>query len=132
MKPETFAAANIVMGKGQPEYLELPAFRSDEGAVVAQWKLSWREIWHLIRWRRIWTCQLTFGAALQPIRLSVIRESAPEAVIVVDESKEPFSIGRVVQAPVNGQLGGFTLASGSVFVERWSIGGRKMIQEVLK
>lgn len=42
MIPKNFPEANVLFAKDQPEYLPLPAFKSDspKGEVVTCWKLS--------------------------------------------------------------------------------------------
>lgn len=68
MKPTTFPGHNIVLGKGQPEYLELPAHRSNDhqGTTWACWELDDNDIADLVKHRRIWVGQLTFGGLFQP------------------------------------------------------------------
>lgn len=63
----------MVLGKDQPQYQPLPVFRDDgqEGSMVQCWELNDEEIAELIRTRRIWISQMTFGAPLQPISVSV-------------------------------------------------------------
>ncbi len=66
MKPIKFKGSNIVFAKDQPEYLPLPAFRSEDGQVVSCWQLTWKE-----RFKLLWTGKLflmiaTFNKPLQP------------------------------------------------------------------
>lgn len=68
MKPVQFPGSNVVLGKGQPEYLPLPCLRLDnpEGTVISCWELSDEEIAELARTKRLWVSQLTFGAGFSP------------------------------------------------------------------
>lgn len=74
MEPVKFKQANKVFGANQKEYLPLPAFTDSSqsnGGVITCWKLSWKEIFQLLKTRKIWLHQLTFGAPLQPQRPQV-------------------------------------------------------------
>jgi hypothetical protein len=65
MKPVDFKQSNIVLGKNQPEYLDLPVFTNDE-MTVSCWKLTWRERLKLLFTGRLWLTQLNFSQPLQP------------------------------------------------------------------
>lgn len=67
MKPTTFKGQNIVYGKGQPEYQELPALLLPDGEVISCWELSEEEIADVIKSKCIYIKQLTFNGQLQPI-----------------------------------------------------------------
>lgn len=66
MKPIEFDGQNCVFAKDQPEYLRLPAYRSEDGEVISCWKLEWREFLRFLWTRKLWLRQLTFNQALQP------------------------------------------------------------------
>lgn len=66
MIPVTFPEVNVTFAKDQPEYLPLPAHRTEDGQVISCWKLSWRERITIACGGRIWLRQLTFNQALQP------------------------------------------------------------------
>jgi hypothetical protein len=66
MKPIPFEEQNCVYAKDQPEYLPLPAHKTEQGEVISCWQLSWREFFLFLRTRRIWLRQLTFNMPLQP------------------------------------------------------------------
>jgi hypothetical protein len=66
MTPTEFPEQNTVYAKDQPQYLPLPAFRSEDGTVVSCWRLTWREALRLLFTRRLWLLQLTFNMPLQP------------------------------------------------------------------
>lgn len=67
MKPVNFPHANVTLAKHQPEYIELPAWRSaDNEEFVTCWKLSWWERIRLLITGELWLRQLTLGNAFQP------------------------------------------------------------------
>ncbi len=78
MNPVTFPEVTIVLAKDQPEYVPLPVCitttecqgRSVQCAVSC-WELNEAEVLELVKTRRIWVNQLTFGAPLQPQWLGV-------------------------------------------------------------
>lgn len=72
MTPCEFPEANTVYGRGQSEYLPLPAFRSDDHRVMVTscWRMDWRERLRVLLFGRVYVSQLTFAAALQPVRTS--------------------------------------------------------------
>jgi hypothetical protein len=70
MKPVEFEEQNIIMGKDQPEYQPLPAFRDPNGTIVSCWELSPEEIERVKETGCIWFSQLTFNRPMQPILLS--------------------------------------------------------------
>lgn len=74
IKPESRkGASEVVFAKDQPEYEPLPA-NFDGTSVETKWKLSWRERWAVLRHGSLYLTLLTFGNALQPIRLSILRD----------------------------------------------------------
>jgi hypothetical protein len=70
MKPIPFEGSNVVFGKGQPEYLELPA-HSDGTTVTSCWQLTFKERMKVLVTGRVFFSQVTFGTSLQPQRPSV-------------------------------------------------------------
>lgn len=69
-----FTGQNIVIAKDQPEYLPLPAFvgEAPEGtAVVTCWEFTEEEFQMVKETGRVWLMQLTFGAPMQPVQMSV-------------------------------------------------------------
>lgn len=68
MKPVAFEGQNIVLGKGQPQYMELPALRCDDpsGTVWACWELDEADIADLIKSKKLWVGQLTFRQSFSP------------------------------------------------------------------
>lgn len=80
MKLIQFPEQNVVYAEDQPEYLPLPAHRvkeSLEGEIICCWQLSWRELWQVIRTRRIWHSVFTFNLPLQPQLLQVEKPEMP-------------------------------------------------------
>jgi hypothetical protein len=71
MKPIAFKQANVVYAKDQPEYLQLPAHRTDQGVVTCCWQLT---LWETIKVSftgRVWISMLTFNGPLQPLRPTI-------------------------------------------------------------
>lgn len=67
MNPIEFPQQNTVFAKDQPEYLPLPAHRSDDGmTVTACWGMSWRERLRILWTGRVYVSLLTFGRPLTP------------------------------------------------------------------
>lgn len=76
MRPVVFAEQNVVYGEGQDEYLPLPVHRSADTEVIVTscWQLSDEDMAELKRnGGRVWLQQMTFGGALQPQLVSVIK-----------------------------------------------------------
>ena len=60
---------NVVFAKDQPEYLQLPAYRSKEGIVNTCWKLSFVERIKLLFTGKIYVSLLTWNKPLQPLKV---------------------------------------------------------------
>ena len=73
MKPIEFKGCNVVFAKDQPEYLPLPAHKSQdpEGIVTTCWKLTWRERFLILITGQFFFQQMTFNNNLQPQKPSV-------------------------------------------------------------
>lgn len=69
MSPIEFEQSNVVYAKDQPEYLPLPAHRSEDGCVSTCWRLSWCERLRLLLSGKIFLSVLTFNKPLQPLKL---------------------------------------------------------------
>jgi hypothetical protein len=78
MKLIEFKEQNIIIAKDQPEYLPLPARRSDDGQVICCWKLSIKERIKLLFTGRVWHIILTFNEPLQPQLLVVNKPQFPK------------------------------------------------------
>jgi len=90
MKPTSFKGQNIILGKDQPEYLDLPALRCDDeaGTTWSCWELDDADLADMIKHRKIWVGQLTFGRPFSP---QMITTSMPLEVSVAayKEREEP-------------------------------------------
>jgi hypothetical protein len=75
MKAVKFKEQNMIFATQQPQYMELPAHRSDDatGAVTTCYQLSFKERVKVLFVGRVWLQLLTFDwrQPLQPQRLSV-------------------------------------------------------------
>lgn len=70
MIPVEFRGHNVVMGKDQPEYLPLPAFKDNEGQVLTCWKpTNFREWWKMVWGGRVYIILHTFNSPLQPMKV---------------------------------------------------------------
>jgi len=74
MKPVEFEGQNFVLGRGQQEYMELPAFRCNDDCVTiwSCWELDDADIEDLVRNRKVWLGQLTFGNLFQPQKVTPV------------------------------------------------------------
>jgi hypothetical protein len=59
----------VVYGEDQPEYIPLPAIKTDDGAVTTRWKCSIIDRLRVLFLGNIYHTQLTFNKTLQPICL---------------------------------------------------------------
>lgn len=66
------------MGKDQPDYLPLPAYKSREGIVLSCWRPTWWERLKILFIGRIWVMNHTYNDPLQPQCLSA---DSPFAVV---------------------------------------------------
>jgi len=66
MEPINFKQVNVVYGKNQPEYRELPAFKNKDGLVVSCWQLSFKERLKILFGGKIWLSLSTFNRPLTP------------------------------------------------------------------
>jgi len=73
MKPIFPAIPNlpaVIYAKDQPEYLPLPAHRSEDGCVTTRWRLTWKERLQLLFSGELYLQILTFNDPLQPTKMS--------------------------------------------------------------
>lgn len=54
MKPVTFTECNYVYAKDQPEYLPLPALKTEDGTVTSCWALTLCERLRILFSGKIW------------------------------------------------------------------------------
>lgn len=66
-----FEGVNVVYAENQPEYLQLPAYKREDGEVTCCFSLSLKEKIKVLLTGRIWISILTFNKPLQPILVSV-------------------------------------------------------------
>lgn len=71
MKAIDFPESNSVYAKKQPEYLDLPTFKSPDGIVTSCYTLTWKERLQVLFGAKIWLSLMTFNKPLQPQRLYV-------------------------------------------------------------
>lgn len=97
IEPYPVGASKVVYGRGQEQYLELPALRYNDatGTVCSFWKLSIRER-ILLMFRAVICLELfTFNNPIQPQRLSIYEGKVEEIVppdlhIIVDRDGASF------------------------------------------
>ena len=65
-----FNECNVTYAKDQPEYLQLPAMRKEDGEIVTCWKPSIIERIKILFTGKIWLNILTFNKPLQPLKMS--------------------------------------------------------------
>lgn len=70
MKAVKFRECNMVYAENQPEYLSLPAHKSDEGIVTTCWKLSSLDKIRVILTGKVYVQTMTFSKPLQPLKMS--------------------------------------------------------------
>lgn len=69
MKIIRFKECNVTYAENQPEYLPLPAHKSDDGRVTSCWGLSFFERLRVALIGRIYLQVLTFNKPLQPLKM---------------------------------------------------------------
>ena len=69
MNPIEFKGQNVILGKDQPEYKNIPALRFAGGEIITCWELADEDILEIVRHKRIYVSQLTFRAPLQPLKV---------------------------------------------------------------
>jgi len=103
MKPVGFEGQNIVMGKGQPQYMELPALRCDDagGTVWSCWELDDNDLADLVKHREIWIGQLTFHRPFTPQMVTTVMPG--EVSMTVHKARQAvLSVGLVNQSECDG------------------------------
>lgn len=87
MKPIEFKEQNVVYAKDQPEYVPLPAFKSDDpmGQVVSCWKLSFTERLRVLFTGKLWVSLATFHKPLTP---SFFTTKKSDVITTVGENME--------------------------------------------
>ncbi|WP_373248798.1 hypothetical protein [Bacteroides thetaiotaomicron] len=70
MKAKKFNEANVVYGENQPQYLPLPAHKTEEGQAIFCFELDEEERKQIAETGELWVSLLTFNQPLQPILLT--------------------------------------------------------------
>lgn len=70
MKAKEFKEANVVYGENQPQYLPLPAHKTEEGQAIFCFELDEEERKQIAETGELWVSLLTFNKPLQPILLT--------------------------------------------------------------
>ena len=66
-----FKECNTVYAENQPEYLPLPAHKTEAGRVTSCWGLSFFERLRIALTGKIYLQVLTFNKSLQPLKMAV-------------------------------------------------------------
>lgn len=66
MQPVKFKQANVTYAENQPEYLPLPAHRTNDGQVTSCWRLTFIERIKVFCRGKIFFTVMTFNQPLQP------------------------------------------------------------------
>jgi hypothetical protein len=80
MDLEKFKECNVIYAQDQPEYLNAPCYKDEEGTLTFCWKLSWRERFQILKSGRVWLQILTFHQPLQPLRMLIIKPNLEERI----------------------------------------------------
>lgn len=67
MKPIKFKEQNCTFAEGQPQYLNLPAYRHISGEVITCWRFSFLERLRILFKGKMWHSTMTFNKPLQPL-----------------------------------------------------------------
>lgn len=70
MKAKKFKEANVVYGENQPQYLPLPAHKTEEGQAIFCFELDEEERKQIAETGELWVSLITFNQPLQPILLT--------------------------------------------------------------
>lgn len=70
MKPKNFKEANVTYGENQPEYIPLPAHKTEDGQAIFCFELNEEEKKQIAETGELWVSLLTFNQPLQPILLT--------------------------------------------------------------
>ncbi len=71
MHPVTFKNSNCMFAKDQPEYLPLPANKTEDGRVTTCWKFTLKERLWILFSGKFYLQILTFNNPLQPLKMSI-------------------------------------------------------------
>ena len=68
MKAIKFPGVNFEFITNLPESKPLPLLRTKDGMCISCWELSEEDLAEIIKYRRIYVCQLTFNRGFHPIQ----------------------------------------------------------------
>lgn len=71
MKPIYFKEHTVVLAKYQKQYVDLPAWKGEDGEVICLMKCTFLERIRILLTGKIWYRQLTFNNTFQPIILQL-------------------------------------------------------------
>ena len=71
MMPIEFEQCNVIFAKDQPEYMPLPANKTEDGIVTTCWQLTPEERVELLETGKIYLRQMTFNTPLQPVLMTI-------------------------------------------------------------
>lgn len=104
MTPFRFEECNIILGKDQPEYSQLPAYKENsvDGELIYCFKLSFLERLQVLFTGKIWTGVLTYNKPFQPTFNSVFKDDLiPSKIglirrlyLFIDDMKEKIDDNR--------------------------------------
>ena len=72
MEAIKFKETSCIFAENQPEYIPLPAYKTEDGEVITCWKFTFMERIRVLFFGRIYLSILTFNKPLQPVRLDTI------------------------------------------------------------
>jgi len=72
--PTTGVGSPVVYAEDQPEYIPLPARKTDDGRVITEWSLTEEERLRIAHGENIRLTLLTFNQPLQPVLIEVTAE----------------------------------------------------------
>jgi len=71
MRIVDFKECNVIYAENQPEYLPLPAHKSEDGVITSCCRLSFVERIKVLFCGRIYISVMTFNEPLQPIKIFI-------------------------------------------------------------
>lgn len=74
-----YSLSEIIYAENQPQYQNLPSFRTEDGDVLTRWKLTLRERIKIFFTGSIYLTISTFNHPLQPVMLQVDKPILHEA-----------------------------------------------------
>jgi hypothetical protein len=90
---EYYNECNVTFAENQPEYLPLPALKTDDGTVVSCWKLSFFERVKVLFTGKIWLALLTFNRGLSPQFLTVNKSDLIK--LPTNEAEEIYNLIKI-------------------------------------